>query len=111
MRPDVAEDAAVALALEEPRGPGLRIHTMRPEPDGLDHLANGAGLHQLACLDRRLVLVPFAVQDRVDPLRLRLHAADLLELLERGHARLVDHGVLAVPPDLDADRRAVGRQT
>ena len=109
VRGDVAEDAAVALLLEEPGGPGLRVHPVRPEADGLDDLADGAGLHQLARLHRGPVLEPLAVDDRVDAARLRLHPPHLGQLLERRHAGLVDHEVLAVAHDLDAERRALVR--
>ena len=40
---------------------------------------------------------------------LGLHAAHLGQLLERGHARLVAHVVLAVAHGFDAERRAVER--
>ena len=109
VRADVADDAAVALAIEEPRRTRLRVHAMRPEPDGLDDAADRAGVDQLAGLDGRPVLVALAVEDRVDAPGLGLDAAHLGQLLERRHARLVGHEVLAVAHDLDAERRALVR--
>ena len=48
------------------------------------------------------------VADRIDPPGLGLDPAHLGQLLQRGHARLVAHIVLAVAHHLDAERRAVG---
>ena len=104
VRGDVAQDAAVALLLEEPRRPRLGGHPVGTEADRLDDPADGARLDQLAGLDRRPVLEPLAVEDRIDALRLRLHAAHLCELLEGRHPRLVHHEVLAVAHDLEAER-------
>ena len=51
----------------------------------------------------------FGVADRIDPPGLALHLADLGELRERGHARFVDHEVLAMPHGRDAERSALAR--
>ena len=106
MRGQVAENPAVALALEEPRGAILRIHPMRREADSLNHPADGARTHQLAGLRDRLALVTFD-EDGIDAFRLRLHAAKLRELFERRRAGLVDHEVLAVAHDRDTESRAL----
>ena len=50
-------------------------------------------------------LKPLRVADRVDPTGLGLDLAYLGQLLKRGHARLVDHEILACLHDADADRR------
>ena len=86
-----------------------RTHAVRPEADGLHDAADGAGLHELAGADGRAVLEALAVHDRIDAPRLRLHAAHLGQLIERGDARLVDHVVLAVLHHADAERRALVR--
>src|SRR5215207_3977942 len=48
---DIADDAAGDLAVGEPSRPARHAWRVRPEPGGLDHAANGALSHQLACLD------------------------------------------------------------
>ncbi len=82
---------------------------MRPESDRLHDLTDGAGAHQLPCSDRRAILEPLAVHDRVDAPRLGLDLSNLGQLLERRNARLVDHEVLAVFHDADAERRPLVR--
>ena len=79
---------------------------MRAKSDRLHDLADGAGLHELAGLDRGAVLHPLAVHDRIDTLGLGLDATHLGQLLERRDARLVDHVVLAVLHHANAERRA-----
>ena len=81
---------------------------MRPEADGLQHLADGPGLHEFARLDRGAVLEPLAVDDRVDALGLGLHRDDLGQLRERGDAGLVGDEVLAGAHHADAERRPLG---
>jgi hypothetical protein len=82
---------------------------VRPEAHRLHDLPDGACLHELPAFARGPVLEPLAVADRVDALRLRLHPADLGELLEGGDARLVGHVVLAVAHDPDAEGRPLVR--
>ena len=65
-----------------------------------------AGLDEFARLHRGALLEVLAEADRVDAPRLGLHLADLGELLQRGHAGLVGHEVLAVAHGLHAQRRA-----
>ncbi len=80
---------------------------MRAKSDRLHDLTDGAGLDELAGLDRRAVLHPLAVHDRIDALRLGLDPTHLGQLLERRDARLVDHVVLAVLHHAHAERRAL----
>ena len=74
---------------------------MRSEANGLHNLADGAGGDEQARFFRRAVFEPLRIAHREDTLRLRLDAADLGQLVERDHARLVDHYVLAGAHDLD----------
>src|SRR5262249_35086476 len=109
MRAYVAEDAAVPLAIEKPRGARSRIHAMRSQTNGLEDLTDGPGVDQLTCFDSCGVLEPFAVHDRVDAPCLFLHAANLCELFERRDAGLVRHVIFAVSHRFNADGRAVLR--
>ncbi len=109
VRGDVGQDAAIAGPLEEPVRPRLGVEAVRPEPDGVDHLADRPGLHQLARLHGRPGLEMLGVADRVDPAGLGLHPPHLGQLLQRGHARLVGEIVLAGLHHGDAERRPVGR--
>jgi len=106
---DVREDPAGPRALEEPLGSGPPIQTMRAEPHRLDDLADGAGLHELPRSHGRSVLEALAEADGVDPPRLRLDAARLGQLVERGERRLVAHVVLAVAHRLHSQRAPVAR--
>src|SRR5882672_917212 len=99
MRPDVAEDPAIARLVPEPVRPVGRMDAVRAEPDGLDDATDGSRLDELPGLHRRAVLETLAVHDRVDPFRLRLYSAGLRQLFESGDARLVGHVVLAVLHD------------
>src|SRR5262245_14383162 len=83
------------------------MNAMRAEPDGLNHLADRARSHELSGFHRRVILESFAVDDRINPLRLRLHPPHLGELLERRDAWLVDEKVLAVLHDANAERRTL----
>ena len=67
MRTDIADDASISLLVEEPLGPGLRIHSVRTCPQCLHHLADRAFFDQMARLDRRLILHALTVEDRIDP--------------------------------------------
>ncbi len=107
VRADVAEDAAVALALEEPRRTRLEVGPVRSQADRLHDAADRPRLHQLAGLDRGAVLEPLAVHDRVDALGLGLDLAHFGQLLERRDARLVDQVVLAVLHHANAERAAL----
>src|SRR5690242_10417386 len=44
---DVAQHAAIPVALEEPRGPKPSVEPVRTKAYGLNNAADGAGLHQL----------------------------------------------------------------
>ena len=107
MRGDVAEDAAVALALEEPRRPRFEVGPVRSHADRLHDTADRPRLHQLTSFDRGAVLEPLAVHDRVDALGRGLNLAHLGELVERRDPRLVDHVVLAVLHHANAERAAL----
>ena len=74
VRCDVAEDAAELRLVEEPRRPRLHVDAVRAEADGLDDLADRAGLDELRGLDRRAILEALAVHDRVDAAGLGLDA-------------------------------------
>ena len=109
VRRDVAENAAEPRAFEEPRGTGLRIHAVWPETDGLHDPADRPGLDELRGANGRAVFEALAVHDGINAPRLRLHATDLGELVERRDARLVDHVVLPVLHHADAERRPLVR--
>ena len=109
VRADVAQDAAVALQLEEPGRAILGIHAVGPQSDRLDDLSDCPGLNQFPGLHGRAVLEALAIEDRVDAARLRLDAAHLGQLIERRNAGFVGHEILAVPHHLDAQRRPLVR--
>jgi hypothetical protein len=68
----------------------LGIAAMRHGKDFMvDDAADGAGRDKLARLDRAARREMLGVADRIDPPGLTLYPADLGELRERGHARLV----------------------
>src|SRR5262245_44563038 len=82
---------------------------MRSEPGGQDDAADGASLDEIGGLDRSAILESLAVQDRDNALRVLLNTPYVGKLLERGHARLVQHHVLAVLHRLDRDAGALVR--
>jgi xylonate dehydratase len=114
VRSDVAEDPAVPRRIPEPRRALRRMNAMRPESNRLHDVTDRAGLHELTRLHRRRVLEPFAVADRIDPLRRCLHATHFGELRPRREPRLVGHVVLVVLHHPNAERRSLvghdGRQ-
>ncbi len=97
MRPDIGQDAAIALAVEEPVWPRVVADGVRPQPHRVHHVADGARLYQFPGLHRRARLEMLGVTNRIDPPGLRLHGPQFGELRQRGHPRLVAHHVLAVP--------------
>jgi len=103
VRADVADDAAVAIAVEEPLWARFRVHAMRPEPHGLDDFTDGPCLDQFSGLDGRRILEPLAVHDRVDATSFFLYAAHLSELFQRNNARLIRHVVFAVTHYFDSE--------
>src|SRR5215813_1090983 len=109
MRAYVADDAAIAFALKEPRRPFLRRHSMRSQPNRLDDPANRSGFDKLPGPDRCAVLQPLAVHDRIYTAGLGLNTPHLGELLESGDARLVGHKVFAVLHHPNTERCAVSR--
>src|SRR5208283_2643867 len=74
VRTDVAEDAAVLVGIPEPSGSGRAAagvamalnNLVGGDVDGLDDLADGTLLDQLACVHGSLHLEPLAVHDSVD---------------------------------------------
>src|SRR6266850_2366429 len=104
VRADVTDDAAVTLAVEEPLRTRLRVHAMRAQPHCLDDLTDGACFDQLSGLDRRSILEPLAVHDRVDATSFSLNATHFSELCERNNARLIRHVVFAVTHHFDPER-------
>ena len=56
VRGDIAEDAAIARLFEKPGRTCGRSHAVRPEPDRLHDVADGARLDQFGRPDRRLIL-------------------------------------------------------
>ena len=81
------------------------LQPVRPEADGVDHLADGAGLRP-ARRPSRSRASRNARNRRSRQMRpvSACTRRDLGELVEGGHARLVAHHVLAVPHRLDGDR-------
>ena len=68
VRADVAEDAAVTRRRRTTPAASPACMRCGPRPIVWTTPADRAGLDQLAGLDRRAVLEPLAVHDRVDPL-------------------------------------------
>ncbi len=66
VRTNVADDATVALVVEEPGRPLRGINSVRPQPNGLHDSAYSPGLYQFPGSDSRTVVEPFAVHDGVD---------------------------------------------
>ena len=91
MRADVAQNTAVLLRMPEPLRPaapatcitGFLHYLVRRDVDRLDHLADGARLHQVAGLHRRGYLQTFAVQNAVDAFGLGDGLADERKVLAR----------------------------
>ncbi len=71
---------------------------------GLDHLADGARLHQFSGAHGCLHFQPLAVHDGEDALGLGDGAAHGGQLFQRGDAGLIAEIVLAVLHDADAER-------
>ena len=94
---DVAEDAAVARALEEPGRALVVADSVGAEAGGVDDLADGAGLDQFARLHRAARFVVLGIEHGEDAAGLGLHVPERAQFVERDHARLVGHHVLAMP--------------
>ena len=115
MGADVAEDAAVLVGIPEPLWPrrsaagvAATLHDLvGRNVDGLNHLADGALLDELAGVDGRLDLQQFAIEDGVDAAGFGDGFADFGELPEGRHARLVGEKVLAVLHGADGKRRTL----
>ncbi len=96
VRADVGQDAAVALARKRiPGRPGVRVQPMRPQPNGLQHAADGARRNQLARLDHGPVAQSLAEVDAVDAPGLALNAARVAQHIQRSKGGLVTDDVLA----------------
>src|SRR5271170_2734497 len=80
---------------------------VRRDVDRLDDLADGSGLDQLARLDGRFDLQPFAIHDGVDLVGFGDGLADRRKIFESGDARLVAEKVLAVLHGANADAGAL----
>ncbi len=96
MAGDVAQDAAIARALEEPVGARIVVEGMGAQPHRVDHLADGALGDQIAGLDGGAHLEMLGIEHAIDAPGLALHPPDLVELGKAGHARLVGEHILAV---------------
>ena len=108
MRADVAEDAAEALAVEEPVRAGLEVLLVRAEADGLDHAADRAVGDQLGGARDGGNLEAFGKIDGPDAAGSARAFLDGVELFEGGAAGFVDHDVLAGLHRLDGERGAIG---
>ncbi len=82
---------------------------MRSQAQHLHHGAERTRAHELGGPDRGAALEALGEEDGVDAPRLALHAAHLGQVVQRGHARLVDQVVLLVPHHAQAERRALAR--
>lgn len=109
MRGDIDEDAAIALPLKKPCGTGRSAHAVRAEAGGRDDLADRACRHQFAGLYRRTVFEMLGIENGEDPPGFLLHPADFRQLIERRHARLVGHHILAGAHGGNGDCSAIGR--
>src|SRR5687767_11036231 len=103
MRADVAEDTAVALAVEEPRGALVVVELVGAEADSVDDFTDAALADKLAGADGRARLEVLGVADRVDAAGFLLDATELVELAQARHPGLVAHDVLAVAHAGDGD--------
>src|SRR5687768_11761401 len=103
MRTNVAYDAAVTIGVPKPVRSLRRMDPMRPEANGLNDLPDRPGLNQLACTHRRAILESFAVYDRVDASCRRLYTFHFRQVGERRNAGFVDHEILPVLHDANAE--------
>ncbi len=109
VRCDVDEDAAVLRAIEEPRIAKRAVQPVRAQADGLHDVADRPVTHQLERARHGTNFEALGEVDGVDPARLALDGTHAIELLERRHARLVGHEILAGPHRLDRMRGAIAR--
>ena len=107
--PDVAQDAPVALPLEEPRGPRRQVGPVRAHPDDLKDPPEGALQHQLAGEHGALDVDPLAVVDGVLAAGALHRPAGLGQLVERRQGRLVREVVLALGHHPQAQGGMIGR--
>jgi len=115
VRTDVAENSAVLIGIPEPFGArraaaGIAAalnDLMWRDIDGLNHFTDRALLDQHAGVHGGLHFEALAVHDGVDAIGFGDRLADVGELLERGHARLVGKEILAELHRADAERSAL----
>ena len=106
VRAYVAEDAAVARRIPKPIGTGRFIHLVRGQVHGLHHFSDGARVYQFARLHRGPHFQALGVHDGEHAAGLFHRPADLGELRQRGHGRLVAEVVFTVAHHAHAQRRA-----
>ena len=104
---DVAEDAAVRLAVEEPGGPAGARHAVRARAQHLHDPADGPVCDELPGEHGALHVQPLAEVDHVLPAGCARLGARLRELVEGGDRRLVGEVVLAVLHHPQAEPAAV----
>ena len=97
MRGEISQDAAIARAVEEPRRAADSPSRCGPRPTVCTTLADRARLDEIARLDRRARREALANRRSNRSLPSPSAPSYFCQLLERDHARLVDHVVLAVP--------------
>src|SRR5690554_974816 len=66
VRSYVRNNPAKIFLVKKPIRAGRGVHSMRPQPHGLDDLSNSAFLHQFPCLNSSTVFKPFAVHDGIN---------------------------------------------
>ena len=109
--PDVAQDPAVTVPLEEPRRPGREVGPVRPHADHLHDPPDDAVPYQPAGEDGALHVHSLAVIDGVLAARLLYRPSGLGELRQGGQGRLVGEVVLAMAHDPQSQSGVLGRHS
>src|SRR5690606_21559345 len=102
MRSYISNNPSEIFLVKKPIRAGRGVHSMRPQPYGLDDLSNSAFLHQFPCFNSSAVFKPFAVHNGIDPSGLLLYPTDFFKLFKAGDTWLICHIILAVLHHPDA---------
>src|SRR5690606_14626902 len=102
MAADIGQDAAVARSVPEPGRTARCVQPVRGKVDGLEHLADRAGLDQLACAYRRAHFEAFGIEDRELAARFAHCLTYSGELLQAGDTGLVGQTIFARAHDPNA---------
>ncbi len=98
MRPDIAQNAAVAGGVPEPFRADVLVELVGRDVHGLHHAADGAGFHQFARLNRGSYFQPLGVHDGEDAAGFFNRPPHFGKLVQSDDAGLVAQIILAVAP-------------